>query len=29
MTQEMAHFSGIVTVEEDNSWRYGEKNTND
>ena len=29
MTQEMAHFSGIVTVEEDNSWRCGEKNTDD
>ena len=29
MTQEMVHSSGIVTVEEDNSWRYGEKNTND
>ena len=25
----MVHSSGIVTVEEDNSWRYGEKNTND
>ena len=29
MTQEMVHSSGLVTVEEDNSWRYGEKNTND
>lgn len=29
MTQEMVHSSGIVTVEEDNSWRYGEKSTND
>lgn len=29
MTQEMVHSSGIVTVEEDNSWRYGEKDTND
>ena len=29
MTQEMVHSSGVVTVEEDNSWRYGEKNTND
>lgn len=26
---EMVHSSGVVTVEEDNSWRYGEKNTND
>lgn len=29
MVQEMVHSSGIVTVKEDNSWRYGEKSTND
>ena len=29
MAIEMVHTSGVVTHEVDDSWRYGEKNSND